>query len=238
MDRKISDEQIDRVAENLLKNFALDESAVKEIAASPQLWRNVRGRIADEKVRREKSWFAVFRTPALAFGAAAFVAFGGFALWFLNSENEANLTANQNLVRPANEEIAGNRSNIPSTDESVNPQNSGFIAPSQKITANISAPKPKLIAKKQTKEKSAKTIGKSPERKIAPASAAEETKTDFIALTYAPETDSGQIVRVKVPGSMMVALGVKANVEKESELVNAEVLLGDDGMARAIRFIL
>jgi len=56
-------------------------------------------------------------------------------------------------------------------------------------------------------------------------------------LSYAANTDSGQIVRVKVPRSMMVSLGLKSNVEKESELVSAEVVIGDDGAARAIRFI-
>ena len=71
----------------------------------------------------------------------------------------------------------------------------------------------------------------------SPTAPREETKTDFIALSYAAETDSGQIVRVKVPSSMMVSLGVKTTVEKESELVSAEVVIGDDGMARAIRFI-
>jgi len=44
-------------------------------------------------------------------------------------------------------------------------------------------------------------------------------------------------VRVKVPSSMMVSLGVATTVEKESELVSAEVVIGDDGLARAIRFI-
>ena len=73
--------------------------------------------------------------------------------------------------------------------------------------------------------------------KISPRIAVEETKTDFIALSYAADTESGQIVRVKVPSSMMVSLGVATNVEKESKMVNAEVVIGDDGLARAIRFI-
>jgi spore germination protein GerM len=64
-----------------------------------------------------------------------------------------------------------------------------------------------------------------------------EIATDFIALSYLPATESGQIVRVKVPRSMLVSLGVTTNVEKPSELVNAEVIVGDDGGTRAIRFL-
>jgi hypothetical protein len=36
---------------------------------------------------------------------------------------------------------------------------------------------------------------------------------------------------------MMVTLGVVPTVDKPSELVDAEVLVGDDGLTRAIRFI-
>jgi hypothetical protein len=64
-----------------------------------------------------------------------------------------------------------------------------------------------------------------------------EIKTEFIALSYARDPESGQIVRVKVPSSMMVSLGLVVSVEKPSDLVDAEVLVGDDGLTRAIRFI-
>jgi hypothetical protein len=64
-----------------------------------------------------------------------------------------------------------------------------------------------------------------------------EIKSDFIALSYARDAESGQIVRVKVPSSMMVTLGLVATVEKPSALVDAEVIVGDDGLTRAIRFI-
>ena len=91
------------------------------------------------------------------------------------------------------------------------------------------------IAKNQTNE--LKKLNKPSKKEISPKAATEETKTDFIALSYAANTDSGQIVRVKVPRSMMVSLGVTTNTEKSSELVTAEVILGDDGAARAIRFV-
>jgi hypothetical protein len=64
-----------------------------------------------------------------------------------------------------------------------------------------------------------------------------EVKTDFIALSYARDPDSGQIVRVRVPSSMMVSLGLVTSVKQPAELVDAEVLVGDDGLTRAIRFI-
>lgn len=64
-----------------------------------------------------------------------------------------------------------------------------------------------------------------------------EAATEFIALSYLPASESGQIISVKVPRSVMVALGVTTDTERSRELVKAEVVIGDDGAARAIRFI-
>ena len=107
----------------------------------------------------------------------------------------------------------------------------------EKVSVKNIEPKSKFVVKNQTAGLSTKEANKSSRKESLPKTATEETKTDFIALSYAANTDSGQIVRVKVPSSMMVSLGVATNVEKESELVSAEVVIGDDGLARAIRFI-
>ena len=49
---------------------------------------------------------------------------------------------------------------------------------------------------------------------VPKANTKEEIKTEFIALSYARDPESGQIVRVKVPSSMMVSLGLVASVQK------------------------
>ena len=243
MDRKLSDEQVDRIAKNLLKDFALDDAALDEIAASPRLWWNVRKAVETEKARREKSWFAAFRPQILAFGALAVLVCFGLAILFLNFRNTSNApVAETNLVQSATEEIARtpqDNVNVSPKDDSENPEipKQNVTTPAEKITAKNAAPKSKLVAKNQRRENSAKQSDKPSRKEISPEAAVEETKTDFIALSYAANTESGQIVRVKVPSAMMVSLGVKANVENSSELVSAEVIIGDDGLARAIRFI-
>jgi len=90
MDRKFSDEQLDKIAKNLLKDFALDDEMLDEIAESPKLWWSVRNQIEAEKTRREKSWFFAFRPQILAFGALAIVGCLGLAALFLNSKKDSN----------------------------------------------------------------------------------------------------------------------------------------------------
>lgn len=236
MNRKLSDRQIDRIAETLLKDFAPDDGELDEIAESPKIWWNVRKSIEAEKARREKSRFMFLRSPVLAFGALALVVFFGLAILFLNFRNDSPV-AEKTPVQNTAEEIAEQPENSPPID-SKNPEIPKNLNPvPERLAAKTVEPKAKFAVEKRTSESSAKQVNKQSKKEISPSVAVEETKTDFIALSYAANTEGGQIVRVKVPSAMMVSLGVKANVENESELVQAEVVIGDDGLARAIRFI-
>ncbi len=67
-----------------------------------------------------------------------------------------------------------------------------------------------------------------------------EVTTQFIALSYtgpASLQDGGQIVRVELPRSTMASFGLPVNMDRYSERVKADVLLGFDGFPRAIRFV-
>lgn len=64
---------------------------------------------------------------------------------------------------------------------------------------------------------------------------------DFYALSYAGdpnETDrGGRIVRVDVPRSTLFAMGIDVPLENETETVKADLLIGSDGVTRAIRVV-
>lgn len=67
----------------------------------------------------------------------------------------------------------------------------------------------------------------------------EEVYSDFIplgeGLAQGP-MESGHLMRVRMPRSVLPRFGLPVNMERAGESINAEVLMGDDGMARAIRF--
>jgi hypothetical protein len=64
--------------------------------------------------------------------------------------------------------------------------------------------------------------------------------TAFYAIPYAaplqPE-EAGRIVRVSVPQSALAALGWPVRQEREVEAVDADLLVGEDNLARAIRLV-
>lgn len=66
-----------------------------------------------------------------------------------------------------------------------------------------------------------------------------EVATDFIPLTgnAVSSFESGQLIRVLLPRSALATYGLPVNQELADRPVTAQVLLGEDGVARAIRFL-
>jgi hypothetical protein len=65
-----------------------------------------------------------------------------------------------------------------------------------------------------------------------------EVVTDFFPLMdIAPPLGRGQILRVTVPASTMRSVGLPVREERLNDRVQADVLVGEEGMARAIRFV-
>jgi hypothetical protein len=68
----------------------------------------------------------------------------------------------------------------------------------------------------------------------------DEYATDFVPLSYGSvqkPMESGEVIRMEMPRSALIAFGLPVNVVRADTPVTAELLLGEDGMARAIRFL-
>jgi hypothetical protein len=81
-----------------------------------------------------------------------------------------------------------------------------------------------------------------PKKTTLPATSniSKEIATEFMPLGYlnaANFQDGGQIVRVELPRSAMASFGLPVNMDRYNERVKADVLLGVDGVAHAIRFV-
>ncbi len=67
-----------------------------------------------------------------------------------------------------------------------------------------------------------------------------DTDSDFIPMPSAARIEPNEdldLVRVEVPRSAMIALGYAVSEDRAAEPVEAEVALGADGLARAVRFL-
>ena len=107
----------------------------------------------------------------------------------------------------------------------------------QPVAANNESPK----AAKPPKPRSRSTPGPQARRPTEVVSNhAQEIATDFIPLgniNSAALQDGGYIVRVELPRSALVKFGLPVNMDRLNENVKADVWLGVDGLAHAIRFV-
>ena len=69
---------------------------------------------------------------------------------------------------------------------------------------------------------------------------AQEVATEFIPLAQGgpyTQSEEGHLVRVELPRSALASFGLPVNAESPGGRVKADVLMGEDGVARAIRFV-
>ncbi|HVQ39479.1 MAG TPA: hypothetical protein VMS31_18210 [Pyrinomonadaceae bacterium] len=67
-----------------------------------------------------------------------------------------------------------------------------------------------------------------------------QNTNEYMPLTYLAKStaiDSGTIVRVELSRSALASLGLPINLEGKGSIVKAEVVIGDDGVAQAIRLV-
>jgi hypothetical protein len=173
--------------------------------------------------------------------AAVLLIFSAFGLPRLlpdNSQGRAVESASGVPARPASPIIAA-----PDTVRAENqPQKMNAVENPQEEASDVIAAqrppdrRPALMQNAGLRER--------PSRKANSSSRAagsnEEITTEFLPITYGgnlSQLDDGQIVRVELPRSALQSFGLPVNTERVGERVKADVLLGHDGVAHAIRFV-
>ncbi len=210
--------------QRIMADSSHDEPKINEIAESPTLWWGVQRKITAERAGSQpwppsgwlKGWIRL-AVPAFA----ALLVFTG--IFFLNPYSAPQTL--QSIQTPTSQ-------GEPTLEDRHGKMETYASEPSVDVTPRMA-----------TNSVEVNTTKKRLKRDTAPVQVSREVinrtevKSDFIALTYAERPESGHLVRVKVPSSMMVTLGLVASVETPSDLVDAEVLVGGDGMTHSIRFI-
>lgn len=241
MKKQLSDEQLDAFMRTLVKEATADEALLSQIADSPTVWWGVQRKINEQKGAKASAWPPVGKMLRWLFAGASVTAAAILILSFVVFRSEPNSDKGIVAYVPTMTSVTEPEVKSVSPSESVSPTASTAKAEED---SPLSKPRPfngstkyvgkQIVRKSQTPER--KTAVKTAEAPANP-NKEEEIKTEFIALSYARDPESGQIVRVKVPSSMMVSLGLVTSVKTPSAMIDAEVLVGDDGLSRAIRFI-
>jgi len=233
--KKLSgDEGFDQLQREVLLAVKVSEEEIEAVATSPDLYDGLRLRIAGERGRRSggrtlDDWHPADRaglifvrallgpsrptqwilTPA----AVLLLVAVALLLWLPKQPRESTQIAQPVLPR---------------------------IVPSLPLD-----PDPRALPADREKAIGAVTLTSTQQRRIyrrhqSLDNHTDEIATDFLPLTFTADStapESGHLVRVTIPRSALLAMGLPMNAERAGELVRADVFIGDDGLARAIRFI-
>ncbi len=219
MKRKLNDEQIDHLMRTLAGHISRSGQDTDEIAGSPTLWWAIKRDIDAQRATAVSPWPPTnWLRHLLAYGIPVL--------------SVAAIIISLLMLLPKGAEPVDMAAGIRSVPVVSEPEAGKLIVTQTAAMPLASVPAtPRSIETREHKTSQRARPKPVTENKRA------EIKTDFIALSYARSADSGQVVRVRVPSSMMVAVGLVETVDKPMNLIDAEVLIGDDGLTRAIRFI-
>lgn len=232
------DEKIEQLERRILKARRVSREELSEIVAAPQLLEKINARIRsaqpDESAEASRSAAGAraklplwgWRKIGFAFGGLAVLLAASLALIFLP---RAPLSSSQLTAAVAAPEIdSPARAGIDERGMTENPAETSRNE-SKKIAFKTKFPK--SVRRGANKKSSRKTI--------QPESV--EPEAAFYPLAFADSLEeareAGQVIRVELSRSSLLALGVSPPDADENLKVKTDLLIGADGVARGIRFV-
>lgn len=230
----LQNKRLDEIGRELLEAAAVRGDEIERIAAAPHLFDSIKAKIKTEEQRRKPKRFVVnFRNWQTATGAFAilFILAIGASLFIFRTKDSGQ-TAKQNPQIP--EQINQDENPMPQMVQDF-PEFPAQKNPSVKNRiiaqkADFKPETPKL--KNQTR----RTI---PTKRLQ--SQKNEAEGAFYSLALAGQWEADgedlQIVRAELSRSQLFALGVNVPVENETAKIKTDLLVGSNGVPRAIRFV-
>jgi len=164
------------------------------------------------------------RTRRWLSAAAAFLILAGGALlvWrHIRPSSPATKAAQASAVgRPV---PAATAANSPAAGEVVQPES---VSPAA-ARSPASGPQARVTARRMPQT-------------VKPAASDLEDLANFIPLPYADDDSpvgAAELVRVRLPESALGLLGFPVRYESADQAITADIVIGEDGVARAIRFV-
>ena len=163
------------------------------------------------------------RRWSLAVAALALLTFGiSLAAWIASSPKRESPAHGSNGARAASIDVPA----TPVKPDQTTPRPVEARKPDRRIPGLAAGERQKRLA--------------SANRRSSTNDAPREFVTPFFPFMQGGELlplEGGQVVRVRMPRSNLIPLGIPLDQERASETIKADVLLSNDGLARAIRLV-
>jgi len=215
--RNVEKNKLDEIGKAVVKAGSMPGQNIDEIVANPDLFDGIRQRISSE-TRGGKRAIGILRPGFTIAGSVLLIAMASFAYFGLRSQPQ----------------VTGRSAPIPvKTDEPKRFTNPDVVVQRPQVRENAPV-RPERV-----------TMNRQAERSVTrprPISARHaDDQNEFYALSYAGDPNEtergGRIVRVDISRATLFAMGFDLPLENESETVRADLLVGSDGVTRAVRVV-
>jgi hypothetical protein len=226
-------ERVDLLSSELFEAMRASEEEIDETALSPDLLSRVQSRIAIKRRRMEIG--SLVQSDSHARGHRSYLAWATAAAAILLALTFVAHLSRTNRTTSAPREIAK------VSPAAAEPAASTQLTkePAKEAAARL---RPQSVSKvrrhQRVRNDDIATF------RLNELMSEEQQATEFLPLTFVPEGrpeekagENRQIVRVTLPRTALLAFGVPMNMERVGELVTADVMFGEDGVAHAIRFV-
>lgn len=223
--RTLNNRELEALGKKLFGAAKLSESEIDRIASAPELFDGVLERTAARSENRSAS--GSFKRVLLGSGAAAILFAGFFTI--LLQQNSGRSVLQSSLNTP----VEGPDAARPELTPQVRFVK-GFTQGRAEILADVTeSPVIENAIQREHRRPS-------PRPQLASYSEPAE-QPEFVAVTYTGDggesARDGRVVRVDIPRSTLFAMGFNVSLENASPTVKADLLIGPDGVTRAIRLV-
>lgn len=233
----LQNEKLDEIGRKLLESGALQSDEIERIAAAPHLFDSIKAKIKTEELRRKPKRFVVnfwnWQTATGAFAILFILAIG--ASLFIFKTKGSGQTAKQDDAPEIPKQIEQDENPAPQMVQDF-PEFPTLKNPSVKN---------RIIAQKTNFKTETPKLKNQAARKSNPSKQVQSQKNEaegaFYSLALAGQWEADgedlQIVRTELSRSQLFALGVNVPVENETAKIKTDLLVGTNGVPRAIRFV-
>ncbi len=215
--RNLQPDELDLIGEKLIASAVLSENELEKISASPYLFKAIRSR---NEAAEEKASTAWIRPLVFAFSSVG-------ALFIVAAIGVYVISEPPSRVAQTTPEVTAPP--VPSRSETA-PLRDFASDPIPDVDSAAISSEPQFQ----------NAVYRKPQRSKPQRTRAEKLPDiEFYPITHQGDPNEmargGRIIRVEMPRSALFAMGVNVPLENGAETITADLLVGPDGVTRAIR---
>lgn len=226
--RNLQNEKLDEIGRELLEAARIRDEEIERMISAPQLFNSVKAKIRTEKPAPKAGRMFVF--PVWSRSRIG-LAFGVLAILLVSVTGLIGVVTRRPSLTAG---VTASDVSLPAAPR----KSPEFYQPNE-----VQSPHRDVAQRTNFKEKSLALRKSAAKTDLAKRSrpAAREEEEAFYPLTFTGDPEDAkndaQIIRVELPRSSLIALGVTPPTENQAENIKTELLIGSDGVTRGIRFV-